>query len=93
MAEAVRKPGGSAALRMRIVEQFIEELGKILGSAQVSVVPSQLANIRGFFEGMSQVSAKMSEPQRKTRRAPRPGASGQPEPATEERDAENPYVE
>ncbi len=60
VAEATRKPGGMAALKMRIVEQFIEELGRILQSAQVSVVPSQLANIKGFFEGMSRISTTMA---------------------------------
>lgn len=60
VAEATRKPGGPAAIKMRIVDQFIEELGNILQSAQVSVVPSQLANIKGFFEGMNQVSANVA---------------------------------
>ena len=60
IAEASRKPGGPAAMKMKVVEQFIEELGRILQSAQVSVVPGQLANIKGFFEGMSQVSANVT---------------------------------
>ncbi len=88
VAEAATKPGGSAALRMRIVEQFIEELGKILGAAQVAVVPSQLANIKGFFEGMSQVSEKMSGARPKARRTPPAGAPQRPEPAGEEPDDE-----
>jgi regulator of protease activity HflC (stomatin/prohibitin superfamily) len=58
IAEAIRKPGGSTAIKMQIIEQFIDEFGKILQSANVSVVPSQLANIHGFFEGISEVSQK-----------------------------------
>lgn len=58
IAESIRKPGGSTAIKMQIIEQFIDEFGKILQSANVSVVPSQLANIHGFFEGISEVSQK-----------------------------------
>lgn len=57
IAEAIRKPGGAQAIRMRIVEQFIEEFGKIINTSSVSVVPAQLATLRGFFQGISQVSA------------------------------------
>ncbi len=57
VAAAIQKPGGTEAIKMRIVEQFIDEFGKILQNSNVSVVPAQLANIRGFFEGMAKVSA------------------------------------
>ncbi len=56
---ATRKPGGDNALKMQIVDQFIEELGKIFETAHVSVVPGQLANIQGFFEGIGQVSSHL----------------------------------
>lgn len=57
IAEAIRKPGGEQAIRARIVEQFIEEFGKIVQTSSVSVVPAQLATLRGFFEGMSKITA------------------------------------
>lgn len=57
VAEALQKPGGGTALRMRIVEQYIEELGKILGDAQVSVAPLQLATLQGFFQGVTRMPA------------------------------------
>ena len=57
VAESIQKPGGLQAVKMQIVEQFIEEFGKILQSANVSVVPSQLANIKGFFEGIGRISS------------------------------------
>lgn len=62
VAEALQKPGGSAAMRMRIVEQYIEEFGKVLQDAQVSVVPAQLATLRGFFEGLGQVAGSATPP-------------------------------
>ncbi|MGK0290087.1 MAG: regulator of protease activity HflC (stomatin/prohibitin superfamily) [bacterium] len=61
IAEAIGQPGGEEAVQMKIVEQFVDEFGKILSTAKVSVVPSQLANIQGFFEGIGQVSGTMAE--------------------------------
>ncbi len=60
VAASIQNPGGAQAVKMRITEQFIDDLGNILKSAQVSVVPAQLANIKGFFEGLSQVSTTMA---------------------------------
>lgn len=56
IAQAISKPGGDAAMEMQIKEHFIDEFGKIMQQANVSVVPAQLANIKGFFEGINQVS-------------------------------------
>ncbi|MDH4200131.1 MAG: paraslipin [Spirochaetia bacterium] len=53
VGEAIKKPGGSEALKMRITEQYIEKLGKIFAKSEVTVVPMQLANIKGFFDGLS----------------------------------------
>ena len=61
VAEAIRKPGGSQAVKMRIVEQFIDEFGRIIAYSKVNVVPSQLANIKGFFEGLEQVSTGLAD--------------------------------
>lgn len=57
IAQAINQPGGSEAIKMRIVEQMIEEFGQIMQTANVSVVPSSLANMKGFFEGLGQVSS------------------------------------
>jgi regulator of protease activity HflC (stomatin/prohibitin superfamily) len=59
IAEAINKPGGDAAVRMRLVEQFIETVGDISERAQVSVIPLQLANVRGFFEGLAGIAQGM----------------------------------
>jgi regulator of protease activity HflC (stomatin/prohibitin superfamily) len=56
VAQAVLAPGGAAAMKVRIAEQYIDELGKILEGAEVTVVPQGLAQMRGFFEGMAQVT-------------------------------------
>jgi regulator of protease activity HflC (stomatin/prohibitin superfamily) len=59
VAQAISRPGGSMAVKMRIIEQFIQEFGNILRTANVSVVPSQLASMRGFFQGMNEVGQAM----------------------------------
>jgi len=56
ISSAISKPGGSKAVKMRVLDKFIEEFGKILSSSSVTVVPAQLANIKGFFEGIGKVS-------------------------------------
>jgi hypothetical protein len=60
IAEAIQGKGGNEAIRMRIVEQYIDELGKILNDADITVVPEGLAKIKGFFEGVGRVSDGMS---------------------------------
>ncbi|HSP06729.1 MAG TPA: stomatin-like protein [Acidobacteriota bacterium] len=56
IAQAINKPGGSQAIKMRIIEQLIDEFGQIIQTADVSVVPASLANLKGFFEGIGRVS-------------------------------------
>ena len=73
VADAIQKPGGAGAVQTQLVEQYIEELGTILTSAKVSVVPAGLANLKGFFEGVSQVSGAMEHHQKG---APPPPAKG-----------------
>ncbi|MBI2568358.1 MAG: paraslipin [Candidatus Schekmanbacteria bacterium] len=57
VAAAIRRPAGNVAVRMQLVEQFIEEFGRIVGNSNVTVVPEDLANLRGFFQGLSQIPA------------------------------------
>jgi regulator of protease activity HflC (stomatin/prohibitin superfamily) len=57
VAEALTVPGGSQAMRLQVIERFIEEFGSILQSAQVTVVPAEIAKIKTMFEGLEQVSS------------------------------------
>jgi regulator of protease activity HflC (stomatin/prohibitin superfamily) len=56
VAAAINKPGGSTAVKMRLLEAFINEFGEILKSADISVIPAQMANIKGIFEGINTVT-------------------------------------
>jgi regulator of protease activity HflC (stomatin/prohibitin superfamily) len=59
IAEAIQKPGGDLAVRTQLVEQYLNELGRILATAQVSVMPQQTANLRGMLEGVSQIAKQV----------------------------------
>jgi len=61
IAEAIRKPGGKQAIRMRLMEQYIDEVGQIIRTANVSVVPQQMANLKAFFQGVGAVTQGMEE--------------------------------
>ena len=56
VAEAINKPGGNTAIKMSLVDQFVEELGKILASSDISVLPGEMARVKGIFEGVDQVT-------------------------------------
>ena len=76
MAEAIQKPGGHLAVQMQLIEQFVNELGDILRGANVSVVPAGLANIKGFFEGLSRTGSTMGCAPRRPSRTPGPALPG-----------------
>lgn len=58
IAAAIAKPGGNAAIKMQILDRYIVTLGQIAERAEVSVIPLELANVRGFFEGLSNIAGK-----------------------------------
>jgi len=53
VAEAIRAPGGEQAVKMQLAEQYINELGRILQSSNVSVMPTQVAQIAAMWQGIS----------------------------------------
>lgn len=56
IAEAMQKPGGELAVRTKLIEQYIDQFGKIIERSNVSVLPTETANLKTFFEGVSKVS-------------------------------------
>tara|TARA_R100001143_G_scaffold63579_1_gene72370 strand:- start:4864 stop:5814 length:951 start_codon:yes stop_codon:yes gene_type:complete len=56
VAEAISKPGGETAVKTKLVEQYIDEFGKILKKSTVSVLPTETANLKTFFEGVGKIS-------------------------------------
>ncbi len=56
VAAAINKPGGAMAVQTQLVEEYLKQFGEILEKSKVSVVPSEVANIRGVMEGVSHVA-------------------------------------
>ena len=56
IADAMQRPGGELAVKTKLVEQYIDEFGKIIQNSNVSVLPTETANLKTFFEGVSKVS-------------------------------------
>lgn len=56
VAEAIAKPGGDLAVKTKLIEQFIDQVGTVIDKSNVSVLPTETANLKTFFEGVSKVS-------------------------------------
>lgn len=60
VAEAINSTGGDKAVKMQLLDQFIDELGKVMKDAKVSFLPSEMANIKAAFEGFDKVTDKIT---------------------------------
>ena len=47
---AISGPGGSDALRMKLVEQYVAQLSEVIKEGNVAMFPAGLATIKGIFE-------------------------------------------
>jgi len=56
IADAAARPSGDKALKLRLISEFIKQTGNILNTAEVTVLPSEVAKLEGFFTGMQQVN-------------------------------------
>ncbi|HLR31690.1 MAG TPA: SPFH domain-containing protein [Fodinibius sp.] len=56
VSEAISKPGGDLAVKTQLIEQFIQQLGHVIEHSNVSVLPTETANLKTFFEGVGKVS-------------------------------------
>jgi len=56
VAKAIRRPGGELAVKTKLVEQYIDQFGKIIKNTNVSVLPVETANLKTFFEGVGKIS-------------------------------------
>lgn len=54
VAQAITKPGGEYAVKMRLVEDYISRTGEVLKGANVSVLPTDLAHIKGLLTALKQ---------------------------------------
>lgn len=56
VAEAIRQPGGNEALQLRIAQEYIRNFGHVLSKATSSVLPINVAAIKGIFEGITKMT-------------------------------------
>jgi len=49
----MQRPGGELAVKTKLVEQYIDEFGKIIQNSNISVLPTETANLKTFFEGLA----------------------------------------
>jgi regulator of protease activity HflC (stomatin/prohibitin superfamily) len=54
VAQAIQKPGGEYAVKMRMVEDFIGRMGQVMNGAKISVLPADLANLKGILTALNQ---------------------------------------
>lgn len=50
IASSIQMPKGKSAVSFRIAEQFVQEFGNIISHANTSVVPADLANLKGVMK-------------------------------------------
>lgn len=60
IAQAIERPGGDMAIKTKLLEQYIQQFGHILKTSNVSVLPTETANLKTFFEGVSSISSHTS---------------------------------
>ncbi|MFZ9887878.1 MAG: SPFH domain-containing protein [Myxococcota bacterium] len=61
VAAAIQRPGGNAAVNAQLLEQFIEEYGRVLAKGDVAIVPAELARVKAVFEGLGEVSTTLAD--------------------------------
>nr|WP_260680366.1 slipin family protein [Thalassotalea sp. PS06] len=59
IAQAAKQPCGDEAIKMRLMQAFIQQTGDIINEADVSIMPTEIAKLEGFFKGMDNVTANV----------------------------------
>jgi len=50
VGEAIALPGGNDALKMRLVDQYIDQLDEVIGEGDVTLFPTNLASLKGIVD-------------------------------------------
>lgn len=50
VGEAIEQPGGNDALKMRLIDQYIDQLGAVIEGSEISVFPAGLATLKGIVD-------------------------------------------
>ena len=61
VAEAINLPGGNEALKMRIIDQYIDQLDEVIEAGDVSLFPANLASLKGILEELKGTKSTLKE--------------------------------
>jgi regulator of protease activity HflC (stomatin/prohibitin superfamily) len=50
VGDAIQAPGGKEAMKMQLLEQYIDELGAVIDGGNVAIFPANLATLKGIVE-------------------------------------------
>lgn len=59
VAGAINETGGDKAVKMQLVEQFIDEVGAVMNSAKITFLPAEMGNIKAAFEGVDKITSPL----------------------------------
>lgn len=60
VAEAINTPNGDEAVKMQLVEQYIDEITEVYNSANISILPEEMGKLKAFFEGANKVTNQVA---------------------------------
>ncbi|MCE9499081.1 MAG: paraslipin, partial [Leptospira sp.] len=61
IASSISRQGGSEAVDLQIAQSYLEGMGKIISTSKNTVLPVNVANILGVFEGFSKVTGSLPD--------------------------------
>ncbi|MBE7411748.1 MAG: paraslipin [Leptospiraceae bacterium] len=56
ISSAISNKGGSEAVELQIAQNYLTSLGKVITTSKTTVIPTNVANILGIFQGLSKVT-------------------------------------
>ena len=56
VAKALSSPGGNAAQHLQIAQEYVDAVGEILETAEITVMPVEMANLQAVLEGVGELT-------------------------------------
>lgn len=60
VAQAISQKGGDEAVKVQLIEQYIDEVTGVYKNAKISVLPAEMGKMKAFFEGAGKVTNQIS---------------------------------
>lgn len=61
ISSAISQKGGADAVELQIAQNYLVSLGKVITTSKTTVLPTNVANILGIFQGLSKVTNALPE--------------------------------